>query len=39
MRRSKTPASEQYCLVMEAGQSGLSDAERYRQHGIGPTTF
>jgi hypothetical protein len=39
MRRSKTPASEQYRLVMEARQSGLSDAEWCRQHGIGPSTF
>ena len=34
MRRSRTPVSEQYRMVMEARQSGLSDAEWCRQNGI-----
>ncbi|MBE5889767.1 MAG: hypothetical protein E7282_02235 [Lachnospiraceae bacterium] len=39
MRRSRTPVSEQYRMVMEARQSGLSDAEWCRQNGIGASTF
>ena len=39
MRRSRTPVSEQYRMVMEARQSGLSDAEWCRRHGIGTSTF
>ena len=39
MRRSRTPVSEQYRMVMEARQSGLSDAEWCRQNGIGTSTF
>jgi hypothetical protein len=39
MRRSRTPVSEQYRMVMEARQSGLSDAEWCRQNGIETSTF
>jgi len=39
MRKPNTPISEQYRLVMEARQSGLSDAEWCRQNGIASSTF
>ena len=39
MGKTKTPVSEQYRMVMEARQSGLSDAEWCRQHGIAASTF
>ena len=39
MRRSSTPVSEQYRMVMEARKSGLSDAEWCRQNGICISTF
>lgn len=39
MRRFRTPVSEQYRMVMEARQSGLSYAEWCRQNSIETSTF
>ena len=39
MRRSRTSPSEQYRLVMDCRQSGLSDARWCEEHGIQASTF
>ena len=39
MRRSPTSPSEQYRLVMDCRQSGLSDARWCEEHGIQASTF
>lgn len=39
MRRSCTPIAEQYRLVMDCRQSGLSDARWCQENGIHPSTF
>ena len=39
MRRSPTPLAEQYRLVMDCRQSGLSDARWCEENGIQPSTF
>ena len=39
MRRPRTSSAEQYRLVMECRQSGLSDARWCEENGIQPSTF
>ena len=39
MRRSPTPLAEQYRLVMDCRQSGLSDARWCEENGIQTSTF
>lgn len=39
MRRSRTSPAEQYRLVMNCRQSGLSDARWCEENGIQPSTF
>ena len=39
MRRPRTPLAEQYRLVMDCRQSGLSDARWCEENGIQPSTF
>lgn len=39
MRRPRTPLSEQYRLVMDCRQSGLSDTRWCEENGIHPSTF
>ena len=39
MRRSRTPLAEQYKLVMDCRQSGLSDARWCEENGIQASTF
>ena len=39
MRRQNTPPAEQYRLVMECRQSGMSDSLWCKEHGILPSTF
>lgn len=39
MRRSPTPLAEQYRLVMDCRQSGLSDARWCEENGIQASTF
>lgn len=39
MRRPRTPVSEQYRLVMDCRQSGLSDTRWCEENGIHPSTF
>ena len=39
MNKKRTPVNEQYRMVMEARQSGLSDAEWCRQHNVAASTF
>lgn len=39
MRRPRTSPSEQYRLVMDCRQSGLSDARWYEENDIQPSTF
>ena len=39
MRRPRTPIAEQYRLVMDCRQSGLSDTRWCEENGIQPSTF
>ena len=39
MRRPRTPIADQYRLVMDCRQSGLSDARWCQENGIHPGTF
>lgn len=39
MRKSKIPADEQYRLITECRQSGLSDYRWCKEHDINPGTF
>lgn len=39
MRKARTPAQEQYQLIMQCRQSGLSDHQWCMEHDIHPGTF
>ena len=39
MRSKRIPAEEQYRLIMECRQSGLTDHQWYVEHDIKPGTF